>query len=37
MADDALIGIGGMDFRVNVGFGFNCLGIGGVNSRLNYL
>ena len=24
-----------MDFRVNVGFGFNCLGIGSVDFRVN--
>jgi hypothetical protein len=30
-ADDAPAGIGGVDFRVDVGFGFDCSGIGGVN------
>jgi len=37
MANNALVGIGGVDFRVSVDFGFNCLGIGGMDSRVNYL
>jgi len=35
MANNALVGIGGVDFRVNIGFGFNCLDIGGVDSKIN--
>jgi len=36
-ADDAPAGIGGGNFGVNIGFGFNCLDIGGVDSRIDYL
>ena len=34
-ADNALVGIGGVDFRVDVGFGFDCLDIGSMDSRIN--
>jgi len=36
-ANNAPVGIGGGDFGVDIGFGFNCLDIGGVDSGINYL
>jgi len=37
MANNALVGISSVDFRVNVGFGIDCLNIGGVDSGINCL
>jgi len=37
IADNTPVGIGGGDFRVNMGFGFNCLDIGGVDSGIDCL
>jgi len=37
MANNILAGIGGVDFRVNIGLRFDCLGIGSVDSRVNCL
>ena len=37
MPNNILVGIGSVDFRINIGLRFNYLGIGNIDFRVNYL